>query len=383
MSQKRKICFITGTRADYGLLVPVMSLVEKSNKLDLCLIVTGMHLLKEYGHTFKEIKKDNFKVYKINIDSKQKNQAPMGEIIGREIIEFSQKLMGLKPDLVVVLGDRGEMLAMAIAANYQNIPVVHIHGGEISGHVDGIVRHAITKLAHLHFAATSEARKRIINMGEEPWRVITSGAPGLDAIFKMKTPSKQEIYNIYKIDKNKPLIIVVQHPVLKEKDEATKQITATLKAILKYKCQVVIIYPNSDVGSDRIIKEIERYREHPLVQIYRSIPRQDYLGLLKIADVLVGNSSSGIIEAASFKLPVIDIGTRQESRQRGTNVLHTGYNEKEISEILNKILSRDKLLMSKLQKVRNPYNKGDASHRIVQVLQKVDISKLLAKKMTY
>jgi GDP/UDP-N,N'-diacetylbacillosamine 2-epimerase (hydrolysing) len=381
MPKKRKICFITGTRADYGILKPILEKAKRSKKLDLFIIVTGMHLLPKYGKTCREIEKDGFKIQKIDINSRSRS-GQMAKTSGIATIKFTKALLKIKPDIVVVLGDRAEALSAAIAANYLSIPVTHIHGGELSGHVDGVIRHAITKLSSIHFAATRKATERIIKMGEEPWRVINSGAPGLDSILGEKTPSLENLSEKYNIDKNIPLIILVQHPVLGE-DNPARQINITLEALLNYEAQIIIIYPNSDAGSKEIIAEIEKKRNQKNIQIYKNIPHSDYLGLMKIATALMGNSSSGIIEAASFRLPVINIGTRQNNRECGENVIHTGYDKKEIANALKKILSRDKLFMKKISTLRNPYGEGHASEKIIDVLEKIDLNKIRDKKMTY
>lgn len=375
MPKKKKICVISGTRADYGILRPVLKEIKNSEKLDLMLIVTGMHLQKEFGNTYHQIENDLQKYIKVKAKD-----------IGETISKFSKLFVQAKPDIVIVLGDRGEMLAAAIAANYLAIAVAHIHGGELSGHVDGVIRHAITKLSHLHFAATKKAKERIIKLGEERWRVIEVGAPGLDSIINANISDEKYLRKKYALDITKPLIIIVQHPVLAEAKESGAQIKETFKAILNYqnkKIQVIVIYPNSDIGNLDMIWEIEKYRKEKNIQIYKSLPHNDYLGLLKIAKVLVGNSSSGIIEAASFKLPVINIGTRQDYRERGVNVIDVGYNHKEISKALNKILERDKMFLKRLKQIKNPYGDGNASSRIVHTLEKMDFTKLLNKKMTY
>ena len=384
-SQKRKICFITGTRADYGILFPVMKAVESSPKLKLCIIATGMHLQKEYGETVKEIKKDGFQISAaVSITSAGDESRKMAQAVGQAILKFTDIFSKLCPDIVIVLGDRGEMLAGAIAANYLNIPVAHIHGGGKSGHVDGIVRHAITKLAHLHFAATNQAKARILRMGEEPWRIFTSGAPALDRILHERLPSAQELLSKYHLQSRQKLIILIQHPVLTEAGQAGKQIEATLKAIASFKIQAIIIYPNTDAGGKKMIQVIEKYQNLPFIKIFKSLPHRDYLGLLKIASVLVGNSSSGMIEAASFKIPVINIGTRQNNRERAANVIDVAYDRKKIIQGLQKVLSGDKLFMAKLADLKNPYDQGNASERILKVLQTIKFDqKLLNKKMTY
>ena len=214
---KRKICVITGTRADYGILYPVMKKIRASGKLELYVVATGMHLMKEFGYTVREIEKDGFKIYaKVDISYKEDIGQAMAFSVGKAVSMFSKVFGKLKPAMVMVMGDRGEMLAAAIAANYMNIPVAHIHGGEISGHVDGVVRHAITKLAHIHFPATQKAKKRILNLGEEPGRVFVAGAPALDSILN----GKFELTKKYPIAVNKPFVLLVQHPVLAQSDKA-------------------------------------------------------------------------------------------------------------------------------------------------------------------
>lgn len=382
MAKKRKICFITGARADYGILFSVMKAVSESEKLSLQLLVTGMHLDPKYGLTYDEIKKDGFNVdAKVVLSYKKNDPKEMALIFSQAVAGFTKVLQTMKPDFLVVLGDRLEMLAAAVTANFLSIPVVHIHGGEISGHVDGIMRHAITKLSHLHFAATDQAKKRILSLGEEPWRVFVSGAPALDRILAQTLPSKEELFRKYQLDLKQGLIVVVQHPVLSELAQSAQQMAATLEVVARSKIPFLIIYPNADAGGQAMIKVIERYRRNPLAQIRKSIPHLDYLSFLKYASVLVGNSSSGVIEAASFGLPVIDIGSRQSSRERGANVVRVGYSRKEIADALKKILKHPGL---KKMKVKNPYHSGNAGVAIRKVLEDVPLdAKLLEKKMTY
>lgn len=377
MRIKKRICFITGTRADYGIYKPIFQLAKKSLLIDICIIVTGMHLEKKFGFTYKEIEKDKYKTYKIKV-SQVKNNMYLN--VGEEIIKIGDYLNKKRPDLLVVLGDRGEALAGAIVANYLNIPVVHIHGGEVSGHVDGVIRHAITKLSHLHFTATKKAKDRIIKMGEESWRVINSGAPGLDSIISRRNTDKKKLYNKYKINQNKKLILLVQHPVLSELSQVKNQIKETLLALKEINEQIIIIYPNSDSGSEEIIREIENYKNKNVIGKYKSIPHCDYLGLLKIANLTIGNSSSGIIEAAMFKTSVVDIGTRQENREYSENVIHVGYNHIEIIKAIKMMLNRDKQYY---KKIKNPYGNGGASSIIIKKLENIDLNKLKNKKITY
>ncbi|MEM0358658.1 MAG: UDP-N-acetylglucosamine 2-epimerase [Candidatus Hadarchaeales archaeon] len=384
----RKIAVLTGTRAEYGILRPLLRAIENHPNLDLALIVTGMHLSEEFGYTIKEIEKDGFKIdAKIKILHKEDTGSAMAKSIGECIKKITEVLDRIKPDFLVLLGDRAEMLAGAVAASYAGIPIAHLHGGEVSGSIDDSVRHAITKLAHLHFPATRKSAKRIIKMGEEPSRVFVVGALALDTILNEKLPSGAELSKKYGLDLSKPILLVVQHPVVTEADEAAYQIKETLDALVELNRQTnnqtILIYPNADAGGRRMIKMIEKYRKYPFLKCFKSIPFNDYLGLMSIASVMVGNSSSGIIEAPSFHLPVVNIGTRQAGRERSVNVIDVRYNKKEILRAIKKALY-DKKFLTKVKKCKNPYGDGKAAQRIVKVLAKIKITpSLLQKRIVY
>jgi len=381
---KRKICVITGTRADYGILNLVMKAIKNSHNLELYIIATCMHLMKEFGCTVKEIEKDGFNIYeKINISYRKDTGQAMAFSVGKAVSEFSISLDRLKPDVVVVLGDRGEMLAAAIAANYLNIPVAHIHGGEVSGHIDGLMRHAITKLSHVHFPATTKSAQRILRLGEEKWHIFVSGAPALDRILKKQVTKLSELVKKYKINKNQPLLLVAQHAVNAEALNAAGQMKVTLEAINNFKLQTIVIYPNADAGGRSIIKVIKKYIKHPFFKIFNNIPHKDYLGLLNIAAALIGNSSSGIVEAPSFKLPVINIGNRQKGRERSINVIDVPHDKNMIIKAIKKALF-DKKFREQLKKCKNPYGDGHASERIVKILSSIKLgNRLLQKQITY
>ncbi|MBP7088040.1 MAG: UDP-N-acetylglucosamine 2-epimerase (hydrolyzing) [Candidatus Omnitrophica bacterium] len=379
----RKICVITGTRAEYGILVPVLRKIKADRKCKLYIIATGMHLMKEFGYTYKEIKKDGFSIYeKIGISYRQDTGQAMAKSVGKAIVYFSDSFRKLKPDIVLILGDRGEMLAAAIAANYINIAVAHIHGGEVSGHVDGILRHAITKLAHIHFPASQDAYKRIRKLGEEKRRIFVVGAPALDRILKESLPSKEQLYLKYGLVKNRPFILLVQHPVSFEAAKAAEQMSITLSALKQFKIPTILIYPNADSGAREMIKVIKNFKE-PFLRSFKSVPHRDYLGLMKYASLLIGNSSSGIIESPSFKLAVLNIGLRQEGRQRACNVIDVPHQKEAIiSGIKRALYSRQYL--EKLKKCRNPYGDGNSSERIIKILKSIKIDqKLLQKQITY
>lgn len=380
----RKIAVVTGSRAEYGILRPVLKAISLHPSLKLSLIVTGMHLSEEFGYTVQEVEKDGFEIdAKIGVLHAEDTGAAMAESIGKCAVAMAKAFKRIKPDILLLLGDRGEMLAGAVAASYMNIPIAHIHGGEISGSVDNSVRHAITKLAHIHFPATNKSAERIIKMGEEVWRVFVVGAPALDSILSEKLLTPAEISKKYGLDLSKPVLLVLQHSVVTEADGAQNQIRETLEAIVELGLQTILIYPNADAGGRRMINVIREYEKYPFIKSYKSIPYIDHLSLMKVADVMIGNSSSGIIEAPSFHLPVVNIGNRQEGRERSTNVIDVGHDRKEIIKTV-KMALHDKKFKDKVKKCRNPYGDGKAAHRIVKVLSKIKITpKLLQKKIIY
>ena len=382
---KRKICIITGTRAEYGLLKPVMMAVKNSKTLELFLMVTGMHLSEEFGKTIELIEKDGFKIsYKVKMNPKKDNAESMAKSIGRGIIGIAESFRKTKPDITVVLGDRIEALAGAIASAYINIPVAHIHGGDVNkAGLDELARHAITKMSHIHFPATKKSMERIIRMGEDRQHVFLTGAPGLDSILKEPVIPKSELARKINASLEGPFLLLLQHSVTTQIGNARAQIRETLAAIEELKIATLIIYPNSDAGGRAIIEEIEKKRNPPFVRIFKNLPHDLYLGLLKYASVLVGNSSSGIIEAPSYRLPVVNIGIRQEGRQRSTNIIDAPHDKKAIARAIRKALY-DKEFRTQVKRCRNPYGDGKAGARMAKILSKIKINhKLLQKRITY
>lgn len=380
----KRIAVITGTRAEYGIFKPVLQAIETNPRLKLSLIVVGMHLAAEFGYTVKEIDNDHFKIdSKIDVLHLKDTGVAMARSIGECIAKMADSLDRIKPDILLVLGDRSEMLAGAVAATYLGVSIAHIHGGDISGNVDEPVRHAITKLAHIHFPATKESAARIIKMGEEPWRVRVVGAPGLDSALSKELPEPKQMAEKYGLDTSKPIILVVQHSLVTEAEDAANQIRETLNAIVELGYQTIMIYPNADAGGRRMIEEIKEYEGYPFIKTFNSIPHEEYLSLMKLASLMVGNSSSGIIEAPSFGLPVVNVGTRQVGRQRSENIIDVGYNKEQIKKAINKALFDEKFK----QKARNSqsiYGDGKAGKRIADILSETRINKrLLLKRMTY
>jgi UDP-N-acetylglucosamine 2-epimerase (non-hydrolysing)/GDP/UDP-N,N'-diacetylbacillosamine 2-epimerase (hydrolysing) len=380
----KKIAVITGTRAEYGIFKSVLNEIEAKAGLRLSLIVIGMHLSLEFGHTVDEIERDGFKIAaKIAVLHGEDTKASMAKSIGECLTKAAEALKLIKPDILLVLGDRSEMLVGAVAATYMGIAIAHIHGGEISGNVDEPVRHAITKLAHIHFPATQESAERIIRMGEESWRVHVVGAPGLDLILNERILGSKKVAAKYGLEVSKPVLLVLQHSVVTEADQASDQIRETLEAVKELKHQAVLIYPNADAGGRRMIRVIKEYEKYPFVKTFKSVPHEEYLGLMRLASVMVGNSSSGIIEAPSFGLPVVNIGTRQKGRQRAGNVIDVDYDRKKIVEVVKKALY-NREFREKVKHCRNPYGDGKAGKRIAEVLNEIELGKkLLEKRMTY
>jgi len=380
----RKIAVMTGTRAEYGIFKSVLKAIEANPKLNLSLIVIGMHLSVEFGYTVKEILQDGFEIdAKINVLHREDTAAAMAKSIGESMMKTADALAKINPDFLLVLGDRSEMLVGAVSATYMGIPIAHIHGGDISGNVDEPVRHAITKLAHIHFAATKDSADRIIKMGEEPWRVHVVGAPGLDLILNERIREPKETAKKYGLDLSEPVLLVVQHSVITEANEAPNQIRKTLEAIKELGYQTLLIYPNADAGGRRMIEVIKKYEHYPFIKTFRSIPHKEFLSFMKLAGVMVGNSSSGIIEAPSFGLPVVNVGTRQMGRQRAENVIDVNYGKEEIKKAIQRALY-DQEFREKVKQGKNFYGDGKAAIRIAKVLSEIKIDKrLLEKRMTY
>lgn len=382
MKKKRKILYISGTRADYGLMRSVLKAIERSPNLDLEVIATGMHLMPEFGMTINEIKNDGFKVHEINAIYEKDNKESMANFIGNFIKLLTKKVKEIKPDIILLLGDRGEMLAGAIVGAYLTIPVAHLQGGEVTSTIDEFSRHAITKLAHIHLPATKKSARRIIKMGEDKWRVHVVGAPSLDTILNENLMSKKEICRKLNLNPEDPVFLVIQHPVTIETKKSGKYMKETMDAIKELGQQMVVLYPNADAGGRKMIRVIEKYRRYPFIHIHKNLPHELYLSLMKNADVLIGNSSSGIIEAPSFKLPVVNIGSRQEGRERADNVIDVGYDKEEIKEAIKKALSKE--FKEKVKNLKNPYESKDVGKKIANILAKIKINKrLLQKKLSY
>jgi UDP-hydrolysing UDP-N-acetyl-D-glucosamine 2-epimerase len=302
---------------------------------------------------------------------------------GRFIQGLTHMIKETHADIVLLLGDRAEMLAGAVAATYLSVPIAHVHGGDVSSTVDDHVRHAITKLAHVHFPATKKSAGRLLKMGEEAWRIHCVGSPAIDGILNERLIGRDEIAHLYQLDLSKPIILVVQHPVSAEVDDAPLQMGATLDAIAQLRQQTIVIYPNADAGGRAMIRVLERYRSHAFMQAYETVPRTHYLSLMNVASVLVGNSSSGVIESPLFHLPVVNIGTRQRGRECAGNIINVDYDRSQIVTAI-KTAIEDTAFKELASRSKNLYGDGKASARIVNALIELRIdARLLQKHMAY
>jgi GDP/UDP-N,N'-diacetylbacillosamine 2-epimerase (hydrolysing) len=376
---KKKILVTTGTRADYGILRPLLTEIKKNKKFDLFLIVCGMHLSKKHGMTINEIKKDGFKIYsKIEIMPKGNDGYFMAESLGNGIVKFSKVIKKLKPDINIILGDRGEALASAVAAFHMNIPNVHISGGDkTQGGIDEYIRHAITKISNIHFATTKKSMDRIIKMGENSKYVFHTGSLAIDEIMNHKITKKNELEKKYKIKFTGKEIILLQHPVTTEPELSKKHILETLRALTKIKETVIAILPNSDAGNKEISENLKlASKNYKNFMLYPNLPREDFFGMLKNGGVLIGNSSSGIVESAYFHLPVINIGMRQKGREKGSNVYDVDFSSDAIHKLIIKCI--------KIQKKKNNhkfiYGKGNTAKKIIKILENIEINKNLIQK---
>jgi len=379
---KRKISVITGTRAEYGIIRPILKKIKASQKLDLCLIVTGMHLSKKFGRTINEIKKDGFKIYStVEMLPKKDTNFEMSLTLGNGIILFSKIFKNLKPDINLVLGDRDEMLAASLAAYHMNIPNAHIHGGDRTrGGIDEYNRHAITKISNIHFAASKKSYNRIIKLGENPKYVFNTGSPSVDDIKENRITHKTDLEKKYRMKFTGNEILLLQHSITTQSELSRKQILTTLNAIVKIKLPTVAIAPNSDAGNKEIFKNLKNYsKKYDFITMYTTVPRSDFLGLLKNCGVFVGNSSSGMIEASYFNIPVVNIGIRQEGREGGRNVINVDYSSPAIFLAIKKSLKNK----HKIFKKENLYGSGSASAKIIRHLEKIKLDKDLIKKQIF
>jgi GDP/UDP-N,N'-diacetylbacillosamine 2-epimerase (hydrolysing) len=374
----RTIAIVTERRADYSRYKPILELIRKDPELDYKLIVTGISLLAEHGNDIDVIKRDGFDIEAILPmfgEGAPDTGAEMVRAMGRVLPALADLFERLRPDLILSGFDIGANFAATVAGAHMNIPVAHIQGGEITGSIDESLRHAMSKFAHLHFPATEESKRRLIRMGEDPDHIFVVGCPSLDVVLAAPIMSKEAVYAAHELDEARPYVVILQHPVTTEVEQAGRQMAQTLAAVRDLNLQGILIYPNNDAGARRIITEINKSG----IKIVRSLPADGFVNLVRYAAALVGNSSSGIHETASLGVPTVNIGSRQQGRERGPNVLDVDNDRLEILEALKTALHDDAFKAVVGRRI-NPYGDGRAAARIVHVLKTVSLDNLIQKR---
>jgi UDP-hydrolysing UDP-N-acetyl-D-glucosamine 2-epimerase len=377
---KRTIAVVTSSRADYSHLYWPLRELAANPQLDLKLIAMGPHLSPEFGCTVAEIEKDGFAVAaRIECLLSSDSDVGMAKTIGLATLSLADCLGQMRPDLLLLIADRYEMLAPASVALALRIPVAHIEGGEVSeGAIDDAVRNALTKLSHIHFTSTHLARSRVIAMGEEDWRVHRAGAPSLDHLRRSTLKTREEVEKELGIHLDRPTILVAFHPATIARD-TTREADALFSALATLEEQLLFCYPNADAGSRELLDRSQLFiQQHGNARIFINLNPVSYWSLLRCADLLLGNSSSGIMEAASFGLPAVNIGIRQRGRARGRNVLDAEATE---SSILDRICTaRSREFRCSLAGMENPYGDGHAAERIAEVIASVPLTEELLMK---
>tara|TARA_B100000787_G_C16196351_1_gene301159 strand:- start:3735 stop:4904 length:1170 start_codon:yes stop_codon:yes gene_type:complete len=381
--QKKNITVITGSRPDYSAIKHILKLINLEKKLKLNLVVTGSHLFKENKNLINFIKKDKIKIHeKIKILTKNYSEESISKSIGLGVKKFSHYYSNNRPDLILVMGDRFEIYASVIAALPFNIPVAHIHGGEITeGAFDDAIRHSITKLSHLHFVSNKLHAQRVKQLGEETWRINITGSPIIDTFKRNKMKSINYLKKKYSFKINKKLILVTFHPVTLESNKTKYYILEVLKALKKFDYSIIFTSPNQDTNSNIIKSEILKFtNKNGNAYFVNNFGSEDYLSILRYVSIMVGNSSSGLIEAPSFKLPVVNIGNRQGGRLREKNVINVKCTSKDIIKGILKGVNSS--FRTTLKNIKNPYGDGNASMRIVKLIKNINTSnqKIINKK---
>ena len=380
---KKVILIITERRADFSRFKPILKLIKKDKKLDYKLVVTGLHLVKNYGYTISEIKKENFKIFsKFKMFDKNyfkiNDGSEMAKAIGVAFIELSKLIKRAKPDLILSGFDIGANFAITVAGAHMNIPVAHIQGGEVSGTIDESLRHAMSKFSNFHFTANNETKKRLIKLGEVSKNIFPVGCPSIDALNAEKKIHPKIIKEKFNIDLKKEFLLVIQHPVTSELNKSSFQIKETLKTIKKSNIQHLVVFPNNDSGSKNILDAIKKAK----LNYIPTLTLSEYKTLLCGEMILIGNSSSGIHEAASFSVPVINIGTRQKGRYQPRNIVNVNYNNIEITKALS--IVKSKKFKNKIKKINNPYGDGNSSYKIIKIIKKLKLKNFNTQKnLTY
>ncbi|WP_436485299.1 UDP-N-acetylglucosamine 2-epimerase [Chitinophaga sp. ARDCPP14] len=389
MIQKRKILFVTGARSEYDIMQPVLEQLNNCNDIELKLIVTGAHLSETFGKTVKNIENDGYeiadRIYNL-VSSEDKVGRVVG--IGTQITGLAHAFAREQPDIIVVVGDREEAITVSMTAAYLSIPVAHLAGGDIAndGNIDNAVRYATSKFAHIHFTFLEQHAQVLRLLGEDDFRIFNTGNPALDKFVHCPVIPKNEIAPLKVLKTgDEPYLVLIQHPIITEATDAGKQIVETLEAVVDLGIKCFINYPNSDAGNFAIIEMIGKYAgEYPeIFHLFKNLDRVNYINLLRNAAVLIGNSSSGILEAPSIGLPVVNIGSRQRERFSAGNVIYVDYNRVEIATAIRESIYNP-VYRAAVKGIVNPYGDGNSAKKISDVLRSISINdKLIYKNITY
>jgi UDP-hydrolysing UDP-N-acetyl-D-glucosamine 2-epimerase len=374
----RKICVSTGKRGGFGALLPVMRFIDRDPALALQVIVTDMHLNETFGYTVQEVQRYVRIAEQVSMKQNGDSPSDRAQALGRCMTGMAEALARLEPDIVVLLGDRSETLATAFACVELGIPVAHVQAGDQSGGLDDLHRAAITKLCHLHFSQTRKQADRVLALGEEPWRVFVSGAPYVDRIVRGEFTEAATVVKLFDLTLDDRIVVVLQHPDTYEPHNAYPMMHACLEAVAELGGQAVVCYPCSDQGYGGVIRAIQEFEAQPTFRIRQNVDSVDFLGLLAVADVIVGNSSSAIIEAPYFDLPAVNVGSRQRGRERGANVLDVEPSRDAIVAGLRRATDPD--FRQWLRGQPRPFGDGTASEKIMEVLRGVQTGPPLFEK---
>ncbi|MDA8030251.1 MAG: UDP-N-acetylglucosamine 2-epimerase [Alphaproteobacteria bacterium] len=378
----KKIFIVSERRADYSKLRPIIEGIKNSPHLDYVLLVTGSHLLKKYGATIREIERDGYRIAaKFDMYPKRRANtgADMSYSIGNAMIRMTRIIAKTKPDMILSGFDIGATFAAAVTGSHMNIPVAHLEAGDVTGNIDEPMRHSISRFAHVHFTTNRAATERLVRMGEARSRIFTVGNPSLDAIRGVRRIPPEDLGREFGLDMSKPYLVLLQHSVLTELDMTEENVKPTLEAVRELGIQTLAIRSNADSGSDRIIRAMGRAG----IRQAESVRFEKYVNLLARAAALVGNSSSGLMEAPFLRVPSVNIGTRQHRRPRAASVIDVGYDKAAIKRAIKKSMT-DKGFLARVRRQRGLYGDGNTTKRIIRILEGLDLAKIpIQKTLTY
>lgn len=382
---KKKIMVLTGSRAEYGILKNILIAIQASEELELYLVVTGTHLLPQYGYTVNEIKNDGLPIWKeIPVESKLSDMVRIPIEMGNLMIHLSEIFAESRPDVLLLLGDRYEMLAAASVATGMQLPIAHISGGESTeGAMDEQIRHAITKMAHIHFPGASAYADNIRKMGEESWRIFDVGDPGIENIKIIKIEEKADLEDELGLKIDRRTLLITYHPVTLELSALGWQMDNLINALSNYTGSMIVTYPNSDNGSELIIRKWKEFaKRKKTVRLVQNLGSVRYISVMKYCGAIIGNSSSAIVEAPFMKVPVVNIGNRQQGRIMADSIICCGYSQQEIEDSIERALSIE--FAEVVKNSKSLYGQGNTSEKIVEVLEKIKVDeKLLKKKLCW